>query len=192
MKLLTFSKWKVFESFSKNINDQILTDDFLNHFLDDILILEYFEDLYKNEKDSDQDFKTWLIDELTFRIDIIKNEVLDNIHDDTVKLWRKMMIDEDWLNDKDGPIKLGRYWSWNRESSGSYASEMNTGNEVLLEAIVSTKYIDWIGTIRAGLDPFHWGEENEIRLLDGSPVNLISATIKRNKKLSIDGIQFIV
>jgi hypothetical protein len=196
-----YKTWKLYESVLNNF-DRVLTDTFLRKFLEDVLILDYFSNLYKSELELDSDYKinpedskfiSWLKEELLFRLDIIKQTILEQIRkDNTLKLWRKMMVPSNWLSESDRNIKLGKYWTWDKDSAGSYASDMSKGNEVLLEALVESDYIDWIGTFRASLDPLHWGEEQEIRLIEDSPINLISATVKNKIKLPISGIKFRV
>jgi hypothetical protein len=112
------------------------------------------------------------------------------INGDSLSIWRKMRVSNDWLNhlQKQGN-RLGIYWSWDPN-----AAEEHWGynipekfNVVTIESSVNVDYINWIDTIRCNMDPSS-SEEKEIRLFKNTPLKIISLKIN-NKNIDLSLIK---
>lgn len=72
---------------------------------------------------------------------------------------------------------LGIYWSFDiAEVDAPWASKdmQQNGIEVELHGLVAPQYVDWYYTILSNMDWFSGDREQEIRVIRGSPIELVS------------------
>lgn len=131
-------------------------------------------DAYEEHEDEEsEEFKEHLKDWAVDRVDNAAGEVSYNIEGDSIRVWRVITAPRDWTPEGRHP---GIFWSWDEDAAEAHWGQ--TGNffvQWTLEAVVKTSDIDWPATLYQNAHP-SFEEEKEIRLKEGTPVKLLSAT----------------
>jgi len=196
------TKFELFEStlnessfFDLSIDD-ILNDEFLKKIKKDDWydrVLEYFieenklDDNNKSEIENSEEFKERIKNELENNFDDFYNNITDLINNNKIKIYRKMTVDDNWLNHlKTQGKRLGIYWSWDIESTDTYWG-LDKKNEVTIESEINEKYIDWGITIYMNIHPYY-SEEKEIRLFKNTQLNIKSIEFN-GEKIDISDIK---
>ncbi len=150
------------------------------------------------------------------------NEVLEKINAVALvggkyHLRRMMFVPDYVLEDSWGvlsaspnnrPIALGLYWTydfdgWN-ESVGAYSiwadKTHHFGADIIIDAMVDPKSIDWETTIKANMDWFSGDREHEMRLHRGATIGVTgievvdaenSRKLKAGQALNVTGKSFV-
>lgn len=86
------------------------------------------------------------------------------------------------------PRNLGIYWSYNPECSEAHWSQRSPGSlDLTLTGVVNPRFVDWMSTIFQNIS---MPEECEIRLIENSPIELISIdNLRKNAYKGPDGDQ---
>lgn len=95
------------------------------------------------------------------------------LEDGRYSIRRKIKVLPGW-KPSDG---LGIYWSFDiAEVDPPWASEdmQQNGIDVELHGLVAPQYVDWYYTILANMDWFSGDREQEIRVVRGAPIELVS------------------
>lgn len=182
-----YIKYSVFlnninENFSDYDKDDILTDDFIKNFIDfdDIeSSLDYYieeNDLDINDKYNIQNtdgFFDKIKTELTYYFDDFMDNIYDNLKNGKLKIYRKIKVDNEWLENFLIVNKnIGIYWSYDENAAEAHWG-VDGNNEVTFEALIDENEIDWKTTIELNINP-NFSEEKEIRVFDNIKLNIIS------------------
>jgi len=137
------------------------------------------EDIMESER-----FKNWVISEAEYRIDDFIRGIDDYFNDDeTITLWRKMTVDDKWIqNLKTTGKRLGKYWSYVEDAAEAHWGK--AGKEITLQTSVREEYIDWNQTIEANINPQTGEDEKEITLFKNTPIK-IEALWVNNENINI-------
>ena len=170
--------------------DDILTDEFMKTFIKDDCVDMYLEDyIERNELNEDdeyeiensEEFKEYLKDILKENFDDFCNNFrIDNSLTaagklkDTIKIYRKMTVDDNWLNHlKTQGKRLGIYWSWDSHSAEAHWGDWDKKNKVTIESEINHNYVNWDDTVYQNIHP-NYSEEREIRLFKNTPIYIKS------------------
>ena len=138
---------------------------------------EFFE-IWEDSSDIEEsnDFKEWLIYELEYRYEKLRDLFLSLIDNGYITLYRSMMVQEDYLNKMEaGQIKrLGIFWTYDIESAEPHwgYDKDNRSKEIILEIKINEEYINWVETYRLGLEHEFMNEEKEMRLFKNTPIDI--------------------
>jgi hypothetical protein len=149
--------------------------------------VEYYQyehnlvDTDKEEIKKTEDFKNWLTYELRARFD----DVIDNINnkinpDGTIDIWRRIKVDDIWVNHLIQAGKhLGIYWSWDEHAAEAHWGDTAKNSNALIKSSINEKYIDWNNTIDANMNLVLGEDEKEITLFKNTSLKI--------EELYIDG-----
>jgi len=174
------------ESIEHIMSDSFNEETFLfNYIHENGLNLDVYEDTKEIEElKNSNDFEKYIRYEVEYRIEntveTIKQELTVN---DTLILYRKMKVDENWLENLEEGNRLGIYWSWEEQVAEPHHGYdlKNKDLDVLLVSEIKEEYVDWINTIRLNIQPTS-EEEKEIRLFKNTPIKLIRLEINGKEK----------
>lgn len=95
------------------------------------------------------------------------------VSQDGIRIWRSIMVEDDWLQNGIRSRGLGVCWSFERDAAECHYGDFSEGmREVRLEALVDPGDVDWHATIRLNST---LEEERELRLRDDAFVHVVSA-----------------
>lgn len=180
------TKFKIFEStlisessFYDISIDDILNNEFIKKFKKEdcmeYILSGYIEENDLNEENENEiknseGFEEYLKDTLIREFENFYNSIDDLINNDKLKIYRKMTVDENWIDHlKLQGKRLGEYWSWERESAESHWGDSSKKCEVCIESEINEKYVNWDYTIWMNTHP-NYSEEKEIRLFKNTPI----------------------
>lgn len=147
------------------------------------------EDVYQNQIDSymyEEGIDNY--DEINYEIydnwffDLLSSNYYDFSHtiddmiqrDGTVKIWRRMTVDDDWLSQIErGNIRLGMWWSWDENAAEAHWGDSSKRNSVLIESVIKEEYVNWLDTIHANIHPALY-QEKEITLYKNTTMKIVS------------------
>jgi hypothetical protein len=107
------------------------------------------------------------------------DEAMDNVvwrldlGDHGIRVWRSIMVDQDWLDGVASQRPLGVCWAFDKDVAECHWGDFSDGKrEIRIEGVVDPADVDWASTLRlnAKMD-----EEKEIRILDTAFVTVVSA-----------------
>jgi hypothetical protein len=117
------------------------------------------------------------------RVDEAAGNIAYQFNGDEIHIWRAITAPRDWTPEGRHP---GVCWSWEEDAAEAHWAVTNPAFvNWVLEAIVHSNQIDWVTTLYQNAHP-SFDEEKEIRLIDRTPVKLISA--KHDGDLSEAGV----
>lgn len=127
-------------------------------------------------------FVKFAISEIVNRIDDAKRNITSNIESGKLRIYRAMLVGEDYLNHLISQGKhLGIFWTLDKDladvynSSGyvSHKTDVNNSSTVVIETEISEDYIDWEQTLLARIDIDYGDKEEEITLFKGTPIKIL-------------------
>jgi len=110
------------------------------------------------------DYRSWFDYEMGYK----SEEIIDNIkylmNGNKITAWRRMLVQDNFLDDLlIGKVKrLGKYWSWDKESAEPHSGYGNGPKDILMEGKINSNNVDWKKTIYANLSPSMGEDEAEI------------------------------
>lgn len=148
--------------------------------------LEYFkyehglEDQENDELEQHPELKNWLRNALYDRYEEAYTNIYNKIKsDNTIDIWRKMTVDQEWLERLPYSGKhLGIYWSWDERAAEAHWGQWDK-QKILIKSSVREEYINWHDTIMLNMDISLGEEEKEIRLFKNTRLKI--------EELYIDG-----
>lgn len=190
-----FSKW-AYENAPEYIYDEgsNIIDDFKEEYAKEQGV-EWFE-----IDDDDEDFKTWLYEEIGYALGEVSRELDGQVGDlNPIPIARAIQIDGDYIEQLSSFGKhLGLYWTWNLNSAQAYWGDDSDRNKYgvvyIIEAEVPQTYVNWRYTV---LQNWVSPDEKEIRLQKGVPLRIKnlyvlprgSSNVYLRTKLDIEGIK---
>ena len=90
-------------------------------------------------------------------------------------IYRKMNVDQKFIDNlsKNHPIEIGVYYSEDQYQDVDYWKKDEKEFDIRLKCEVKRKFVNWIDTFRMRMDYMTGGSEEEIRLVEFSPVHVI-------------------
>ena len=132
------------------------------------------------------DFKEWLkrkIEDVYFDVEYNLYSVINL--DNTVDIYRAMTVREDWVEHLEQQGKhLGIYWSYDPDAIEAHWGRGDQPSEVYIHGKVPETSVDWESTFMLNMDP-SLGEEKEIRLYDGVPIEILEISMQDPDKASV-------
>lgn len=131
--------------------------------------------------EDDPAFKEWLRDTMEDKFIDIEWTLKEALNEDeTIDIWRKMTVPENWLAHLTEHGKhLGVYWSYDE-----HAAEAHWGERFKIPARIHGRVpetsVDWETTFIMNMDPSLGEDEKEVRLHEGVPVEIL--------EIEIDGV----
>lgn len=117
-----------------------------------------------------EDFKSWLVDHVEFKIDEVISNISGKIVDGRITVWREMTVSNEWISKLPTTgMRLGKYWTFDEGSAEAYWGAKND-NTITFQTTIDEKYIDWHQTIMANIDPALGEDEKEITLFKNTPI----------------------
>ena len=174
------------ESIEHFLNDSFNEETFLFNYINELgLNLDIYEDIEEVEElKNSNDFKNYIKYEIEFRIENIIDTIKQQLtNKDTLILYRKMIVEQNWLENLKEGNRLGIYLSWEKEAAEPHHgyNQENKNVDLLLVIEIKEEYVDWINTIRLNIQPTS-EEEKEIRLFKNTPIKLIRLEINGKEK----------
>ena len=159
--------------------------------------LEMYNTIHDYEEEEayedDPAFKEWMIEEVDNEV----YEAFSNLQgivtpDGTVKIYRMISVDENWLEHLQTSGKhLGICWSWDMHSADNHWGK-NLPHYALLISEVNEEYVDWKESVMLNVS---MPEEREVRLFKNTPINLIDIYIdnepQKISELGLNEKQFL-
>jgi len=176
---------------SKELINQLLNDDYIS----ELFYYKYKEEsIYDNEDSMEEvlesnDFKEWIKYEIEYLIDDTKNKLSTYIKNNKINIYRKIYVNNNWINNLNDVKRLGIYWSYKKDAAEPHWGYNNKEkpNLITLESEINQDYIDWIETIKMNMNP-SYEEEKEIRLFKNTPLKITNIYLN-DKSINIDNIK---
>jgi len=193
-------------------NFELKSNEFIDKFYNDLIagnlpdeidnyIVNYkmendYDDIYdeddNEEIEKSKDFENWLKYELEMKYDEVSDRITDLIENNELILYRKMTVDNDWIEklNNNQVKRLGTYWSYEEDAAEAHWGYTNSKDELLLVGKININYIDWAQTFSANLYLSTGEEEKEITLFKNTPIEILEIYYKDEKIKIPDGVEF--
>lgn len=133
-------------------------------------------------------FALRLKDSLHETVERLDMDMNNKLAQDRIPIYRSIKVSDEWIDrlSSGRMTRLGTYWSYTREGAQPYWASSDELNEVILEARIDYKNVDWVMTYLMNSQTFGIPQETELRLLKNTPIKLIRAFKINRDDYSLD------
>jgi hypothetical protein len=186
--------WRLESDYEKYVNDNFSDEEAAE--LLDFSVGDYGED----GRDEFTDFvdrwirdnrKQLIKDECTagYAVDVFRR--LTGTVGGNVEIWRAMKVPDNYTEHlKTQGNRLGIYWTYDKSSPDTYwersggIDKYGNLHTIIIHSRIRDEYIDWRSTLIANGHPIT-GEENEITLVKGTPLNIIDIADEQGNAIEL-------
>lgn len=176
-----------------DINFNNIVSDFIDskNFDREEIYEEEFDNIYNTDEDSrdPKELKDYIKQRLEERLEDIYWEIKQSIQNNSIKIYREMTVDSNWIKNIYKSQRLGIYWSYKENSAHAHWADNSKNNTIIIYSIINEKYIDWNTTIENNLRDDS-DTEKEISLFKNTSLKILG--IKINNKFIEKGFENII